>query len=659
MLVGGLDVEDNMICSEDSSSEVVDVGHVKVCDICGDLGEEEKLAICTRCNDGAEHIYCMQVMIEDVPEGDWFCEKCRAEVDTEKKHNKKPEISQVKDGTLPLKKKAEFEHMGVMNEGIKKQREAKICKICGDVGEEEKLAICSRCNDGAEHIYCMRVMIEEVPDVGWLCEMCQNEVEGEKRAEKLRKSEVKNGICKEQPTKGKLSKPANDANIRSSYENEMDVKYVDGKESQEGNLDEPAGGLSTEANSRKRVLLCGSSLKSDTEIGNHATGQVSTSLAQPRHGQLSKFVFSNSKIPKVIQLGCEVTVRPKLLKKSLSCITKQVGPMSILTSSTSFRKPNFGDQAPTVMTPMNLLAEERRVMNQPDSRNVKSNRGSSIAYPFVGESLVAPVSSLAESTGLFERNKPHLAKAPGSIMLSTSERSTGILGSDAKRMAVQVSYQSHQAYTSNNPYPKLKDEGYYTACLIGRTLDSPTMSSDLGDKTQVFTSQYFAPGYELIASAAPKMDYVWQGSFELWGTGRLPAFCDGLQAHISCSASSEVLEVAKRLPSKIQLQKLPRQSVWLPEFQENYPTCGSIDIFFFARDMKSYENYYSKLVENIMKDDLALRGNTEAAELIIFSSSTLSKNFQRWNMFYFWWGVLRVNTEKKYEPSTWPTCMDQ
>jgi hypothetical protein len=30
---------------------------VKVCDICGDVGEEEKLAVCSRCNDGAEHVY--------------------------------------------------------------------------------------------------------------------------------------------------------------------------------------------------------------------------------------------------------------------------------------------------------------------------------------------------------------------------------------------------------------------------------------------------------------------------------------------------------------------------------------------------------------------------------------------------------------------------
>eukprot|EP01018_Ginkgo_biloba_P014053 Gb_40677 [translate_table: standard] len=50
---------------------------VKVCDICGDIGYEEVLVVCSECNEGAEHIYCMQVLLEDVPEEDWFCEGCK------------------------------------------------------------------------------------------------------------------------------------------------------------------------------------------------------------------------------------------------------------------------------------------------------------------------------------------------------------------------------------------------------------------------------------------------------------------------------------------------------------------------------------------------------------------------------------------------------
>ncbi|XP_020214859.1 uncharacterized protein LOC109798859 isoform X2 [Cajanus cajan] len=64
--------------SEDESDESDVVEHdVKVCDICGDAGREDLLAICSRCSDGAEHTYCMREMLEKVPEGDWLCEECK------------------------------------------------------------------------------------------------------------------------------------------------------------------------------------------------------------------------------------------------------------------------------------------------------------------------------------------------------------------------------------------------------------------------------------------------------------------------------------------------------------------------------------------------------------------------------------------------------
>jgi hypothetical protein len=80
-------------------------------------------------------------------------------------------------------------------------------------------------------------------------------------------------------------------------------------------------------------------------------------------------------------------------------------------------------------------------------------------------------------------------KAPGSKALSNAKRSTGFLGPNPKRKAVQVSYHSHQDYNADNPLPMLKLYGYGTACMTGRSLDSPTTSSDLGYKTSAFRSQ--------------------------------------------------------------------------------------------------------------------------------------------------------------------------
>eukprot|EP00250_Pteridium_aquilinum_P015988 c22874_g4_i1 orf=3-2837(-) len=50
---------------------------IKVCDICGDAGYEDMLAICSECN-GAEHVYCYQNLTAQVPEGYWQCDRCRS-----------------------------------------------------------------------------------------------------------------------------------------------------------------------------------------------------------------------------------------------------------------------------------------------------------------------------------------------------------------------------------------------------------------------------------------------------------------------------------------------------------------------------------------------------------------------------------------------------
>ncbi|KAF3333717.1 Zinc finger protein DPF3 [Carex littledalei] len=64
----------------ENSDEVED--DVKVCDICGDVGQEDLLVFCTRCSDGAEHTYCMRVMMKKPPEGEWLCEECQIDEET-------------------------------------------------------------------------------------------------------------------------------------------------------------------------------------------------------------------------------------------------------------------------------------------------------------------------------------------------------------------------------------------------------------------------------------------------------------------------------------------------------------------------------------------------------------------------------------------------
>ncbi|KAF0887974.1 hypothetical protein E2562_006896 [Oryza meyeriana var. granulata] len=602
--------------------------------------------------------------------------------------NDVPFTSEVHDlASMTLKNKS-----STMSE-IKRSEEVedvKVCDICGDIGAEEKLVVCSRCSEGAEHIYCMRVMMQEVPKAEWRCETCHNEVESEKRKTKIETSELKVGGSRGQLFVRPMNKPVNTANSRSSSENGVDAENVGSKVSDRGNemnrVNKRKDGDSGITSLARNPLSHESSFKLDTNKGKDPAGYVSTSLAcnslknqmAPLRGQLSKSTsFNNSKVPKVKQLLNEVPQKPKTLKDSLSCPTRKEGPMGILAKSASFKKPKSFEQVnkakhSTVTNP--LLSENARndiltsilgscsltgsmavPVPSKEQPSAHLNKGNKMADSnILGTSGGEGARSFLGHSGM---KKPLHTKGPANIMLTSAEGSLGMLGPGAQRKTVQApdsSYRDDQiknppSLVPNNsssvPIPgtaSLRDHQTIPS-MRGRSVDSiSAVSNDMKDKKLMFSSQSFPPSSKHIASTIPELDYIWRGGFELSRTGRSPVLCEGLQAHLPCFASPKVLEVAKKFPSNIQLEELPRQNIWPPQFHENGRTIDSIGLFFFARDTQCYESHYSKLVENLLKDDLALRGNIETAELLIFASNTLPTNFQRWNMFHFLWGVFRV-----------------
>ncbi|KAF7073683.1 hypothetical protein CFC21_078635 [Triticum aestivum] len=834
--------EDDIASYEETSSE--DTEDVKVCDVCGNVGEEKKLAVCSRCNDGAVHIYCMLVMLKEVPERGWLCDECQAEVEIEIE-KKKLEKSQVNFVMVSMENKVDAEkakdasNVACWNKRLNRQSEAnfleeikdvKVCDICGDVGEVEKLTVCGRCN-GAEHVYCMQVMMEKVPDVMWLCEACQTEVEFAEERTELEKSQVMVGACKLDSFGGQTNKPVDDANSGSNFEDEMEAANVSSKNNMRNQsigmatkrIGDDAtitlligkdlcesGGVSMEGDSAKRAPFSRkNSLKLNTEKGKEPVRPMPTPLtlnalknqAPPLCGPLPKSIsFKNSKVPKVKQLVIEVPQKPKNLKEPISLITKQDGPVITLAKSTSVKKPNSSEPVSKGKSSILLDVEEPRMMNSVMSRNVTNKRGTSISgYPSVAASMLVSVPSKAESAaqhlnkqnkmdnlgiayGKDGRNFPApsepkrqlVAKVPGSLTLISAETSSGLLCSGAQMKGIQIpdtslvdkiknppslkpgtssssctmhcqqcdevghstqfcpvgrsslfvtkplseqtsdrtarcnrtseattltatedilksAYQSEpspkrrryhnpsykpinvlctsisheesseQDVRNGMPTPSTTASVYChelkykehqaVSAMGGRFVDSSsTMLNDPTDKSPIFS-----PSDDRITSSVPELAYIWQGCFEIWRTGRPSKFCKGLQGHLSCSASQKVLEIAKKFPSKIRLEQLPRRNIFPPQFHGNGLSYDSIGLFFFAQDIQSYERHYSKLVEWMLKGDLALRGNIETAELLIFPSNILPKSFQRWNMSYYLWGVFRVRRKDSNLPYHVPT----
>ncbi|CAN6486316.1 unnamed protein product [Victoria cruziana] len=164
-----------------------------------------------------------------------------------------------------------------------------------------------------------------------------------------------------------------------------------------------------------------------------------------------------------------------------------------------------------------------------------------------------------------------------------------------------------------------------------------------GKKAEIlFKERPFLPSTSpTTSSAIPVHDFTWQGSFEVQRSGKLSDTCDGIQAHLSTCASPKVLQAAKKFPPKVQLEEISRSSSWPVHFQAKCPTEDNIALYFFAKDILSYERNYKKLLQNMLRNDLALKANFDGVELLIFTSNQLPDKSQRWNRLLFLWGVFR------------------
>ncbi|KAF8663600.1 hypothetical protein HU200_055322 [Digitaria exilis] len=635
-------------------------------------------------------------------------------------------------------------------------------------------------------MYCMRVMMEDVPEKEWLCEDCETMVESEKE-KKLEKSQAKVGTSKGQSFQGEMNKAAKN---RSS-DSELVAQNVDNNESDTANKGNDmvknrmeassirytiseTGDAYMGADTRKRMSSSRESSfgydadkgKQPSQVGTSLTSNAPKNQAPQPRGKLLILLFSDLDslhrilnvqfmVPKVKQLLNEVPQKPKSLKESWSSILKKEAPISMTTKSATFKKPKPPEPANKAKSSISPPAEEPKLANQLGSQNLASDQCSSILGTPSTTSVVAPAILKIDTTaqplatgnntadlnnlgtahlqgGNSEQKKPLLAKVPESTVLPNTERSLGGILGAAQRKVIQNLDPSHrdakikdpagfrQGASSSNRLircQRCNEPGHSTQfCAVdklrvsavkplsdrnlkdasakrNRTSETNTSAatekaaSRSGNQSEqilkcgTYQSPVYGPKDVLPASlghlkkpsplSAPgstasvdysklkfKDDYPTLSATTVTSadngrtmpsdrrdesaqafstgdepmastrTGRSPELCDGFQAHLSCSASQLVLEVAKKFPSKVQLEEVPRQNSWPTQFQENGPTYNDVGLFFFARDIQSYESHYSKLVENMLKNDLILRGSVGAVELLILPSNILSKNFQ-------------------------------
>ncbi|KAJ8455693.1 hypothetical protein OPV22_035042 [Ensete ventricosum] len=525
---------------------------------------------------------------------------------------------------------------------------------------EELLAFCSRCSDGAEHIYCMRVRLDTVPESEWVCEECrlkeaQTQMVGKfgsqlEAIEAVCSSENSQSIESTSNSLPGVENKAVDLGTRKDNK-ELDelilsIRTEEKFDVTEEKISEACGASTGTTVSRNPTLLaCDSSInKSDlvkvklpalvTSCGqsegisrsgaNAQTSSYSNSYKLQTHfeltkGSLSKSVsFNKSKMPKVKQLLENIPHKQKMTREySLSSMRKG-GPSRTITKSTSFRSESSGFSNASTVGDMQLPIP-------PPYR------------PFISLSVAATsVSSVKVAPKVLEY------EATPKVMLDPSKLSNNRGSKEATKFANEVK----QLPTS----PISQTSGSTSSIISCKNEDQKPLhhGAELIHKDDKMKDHTFLSNIRQAASvdnrlARCRRSSKWKDAVEIFtlepGTKR-PARSPDQSMEVSMS-SANALDLVKKFPCKVQLEEVPCLSAWLFRSHENSPNEDNIALFFFAKDTESYGKCYLNLLEDMLKNDLALLGNIDAVELLILPSNLLPANSQCWNKLFYLWGVFR------------------
>ncbi|XP_057774074.1 uncharacterized protein LOC130993263 isoform X2 [Salvia miltiorrhiza] len=723
---------------ESDDSDMVEQD-VKVCDICGDAGREDLLAICSRCSDGAEHTYCMREMLEKVPEGEWLCEECKTlelvgngkqekigSMDENEKNNSSGRGSEnlnnsdaeghrTKSSTKnPSKRLRDDEDAEVSSIAKKPALES---TIGSPKTSNSKLAVLSRESslkslDKGRLWSSNRSNLDTLP-VNDATELAKPALDA--RGLNLRGNFLKSNSFNSLNSKPKVKlvdqvviqrqKSAKEhgsfrlkegvvrsigksMSFRSTNSNRSESKIKmlsprpsniqDLKNTKERSAFERQRSFRTEHLSNNSAM--GASMSLTSRIDKRPSSRAeSSSLASPTNHQEVKPVQTDGK--------------SAALSRSLSLASRRNADLPSTTGE--FKRPSKHGHSIPVLSSANGVNNTEQKHNQisvkqdPASCGVseklsvsasegvsdglvqskdlansadrpKEYSGSRVGPPSVrssrdeSDNLKAAIeAAVLRKPGVYRKHRASGQSDESSVPIVASVASNIDHMSSAKsrKLSSDAELAERPPVSWNFTADPLKEETLNSVkqSLMGR---AEGLSSGVRDGVHVGLSSRDAlsnvPAVMpllLKSIAIPEHEYIWQGSFEIWRSGQTLELWDGIQAHLSTCASPKVVEAVNKFNNRIVLYEVPRASTWPVQFQENGVGDDNIALFFFAKDLHSHEKIYKVLLDNMMKNDLALKGNINGVELLIFPSNQLPVNLQRWNMLFFLWGVFRGKKE--------------
>lgn len=691
---------------------------VKVCDICGDAGREDLLAVCSRCSDGAEHTYCMRVMLDKVPEGDWFCEECKynEELEARKQEHTKllgniersKSLGRTSSVNSDLSSKLDNkdslgERSKLKTVSLSKQLPAKRSADNIEAGPTAKKQVLESSAGSPTALSPSRVSVLS-KDYSF---KNLDKTKG-KPTHQFSTGTDSAGDSSESTTrnsphilKGNLGKSNSfgSSNLKASGKGSEEVvlKQKQGIEAKDGpgkligksmsfkglgrsSLTEPKVKMLSpkcapvqELKGQKQLRDRSAFERKNSIKSDHSSAANSTKRLS-RVDNISTLSVSNSRDYRNAQSDGKSTSLSKqvchLTHKSPDAIgssgeVKRLSATNIRgsgTSSSTEAKPSHVSlkDGPTLNSSRvgdgSLVGiggakvdvhdnQSEKVLENTSGRSRQGVNGALVSGNRRG--LSSDASMLKAKEGMHEENK---LKAAIEAAMQKKQHifKKNKMPEKLNELSVSINQGNHvEDAVSNQAIDLIAEEGVHArdAGLLNLTSNSCKQAYVSNTKEfKVFPADFVISSEEdpvLTLSAIPEQEAVWQGGFEIHRNGKLSDICGGFQAHLSSFASGKVLEVVRKLPQKIIFTEVSRPYSWPIQFKEAGAREDNIALYFFAKDLDSYLRSYKNLLEYMMKHDLALRGNVNGVELLIFPSNQLAHRSQRWNTFFFLWGVFR------------------
>ncbi|MED6167690.1 hypothetical protein PIB30_005317 [Stylosanthes scabra] len=664
----------------------------RVCDTCGDVGLESSLALCNKCNDGAEHIYCMRVKMEELPKDGWTCEECmprewtgklvqdKVEQPVATNRSKRRSENSI-DPESSKSSKLKFRSSYSAKSGTTKPPlRYKICDFPSEVQSLEKASATMKnvvprifsgpCNDyplerssysAKSGISRSRLQLKkydfpsEVQFLGKASATMKNVV-----------PRIFSGPCDDYPLDKDFSYKKFGKVKMKSLNEIMHLTSQNSSNSQEKAM------VPHDYGENNKVL----SLEDELAIKGRAleTREQSSKVSSPRDRSPSsrnhRLKSSNTNLEGVIiDTSCKQSSCDTKEKTTSSKCSIDESPNLLLQTETtcdecSLLEPRSANLESEPATKDGCL-QKHTVDEYPalhDDGKGKDHIIADTSMPFNGVvsrksndtcssvpvnclELHNPAMCLLASSGV-AANRSEMEISGDENLLSGTVSFNLDVGQSCGQFNTRLQPSNHETHEDTNTPNGKNNENQQAeqftedaaAQIIhelcpGRALDERSCPTDLG---VTISSQVFV---------CPKIDHSWQGKFLIQRIEEISTICDGIQAHLSTCASPEVLDVVDRLPNMIVLDKLPRLTMWPSQFTEGQPTEDKIVLYFFAEDPRSYRTCYTQLVDIMIKEDLALKANLDGVELLIFPSNILPEKSQRWNDILFLWGFFKGRKE--------------